>query len=95
MIARAWSKSRSGARQASRHLSVDGTSVIPTASQLVQLAGMSERLPSGCTISNIAMPQRFMVLIICNEHPSNGCRARVIVTKHDMSRRWVVCDGFL
>jgi hypothetical protein len=67
----------------------------PAASQLVQLAGMSERLPSGSTTSNSKMPRRFIAPITCNERPSNGCRSRRIVTKLDMSRRWVVCDGFL
>ena len=38
---------------------------------------------------------RFMVPITCNERPSNGCRSRSIVTELEMSRRWVVCDGFL
>jgi len=85
-MARAWSKSTSGARQASRRPSVDGVPAIPTASQLVQLAGMSERLPSGSTISNSILPRRFMALITCNERPSNGCRSRRIVTKFDMSR---------
>jgi RNA-directed DNA polymerase len=36
-----------------------------------------------------------MVLIICNERPSNGCRSRKIVTEFGMSRWWVVCDAFL
>src|SRR5437016_5636767 len=36
-----------------------------------------------------------MVLMTCNERPSNGCLSRRIVTKLDMSWRWVVCDGFL
>src|SRR6202035_2172052 len=56
---------------------------------------MSERLPSGSTTSNSRTPRRFMAPITCNERPSNGCRSRRIVTKLDMSRRWVVCDGFL
>src|ERR1700730_696055 len=56
---------------------------------------MSERLPSGSTTSNSRAPRRFMAPITCNERPSNGCRSRRIVTKLDMSRRWVVCDGFL
>src|SRR4029077_15384498 len=56
---------------------------------------MSERLPSGSTTSNSRTPRRFLAPITCNERPSNGCRSRRIVTKLDMSRRWVVCDGFL
>src|SRR5215470_11693874 len=36
-----------------------------------------------------------MVLITCNERPSNGCRSRRIVTEFGMSRWWVVCSFFL
>src|SRR4029077_17809084 len=56
---------------------------------------MSERLPSGSTASNSRTPRRFRAPITCNERPSNGCRSRRIVTKLDMSRRGVVCEGFL
>src|SRR5271166_6643419 len=73
----------------------DSSLAAPADSQLVQLAGMSERLPSGSTTSNSKMPRRFMTPITCSERPSNGCRSRGIVTKLDISRRWVVCDGFL
>src|SRR3984893_2213860 len=96
-ITLAWSKSASEARQGARcsQRDADSSCATPAASQLVQLAGMSERLPSGSTTSNSRTPRRFMAPITCNERPSNGCRSRRIITKLDMSRRWVVCDGFL
>src|SRR5258706_16434813 len=73
----------------------DGWSVTSVAFQSVQLAGISERLPSGSTTSNSRAPRRFMVPISGNERPSNGCRSRSIITELEMSRRWVVCSGFL
>src|ERR1700730_4560439 len=96
-ITLAWSKSASEARQLARcsQRDADSSLAAPAAPQSVQLAGMSERLPSGSTTSNSKMPRRFMAPITCNERPSNGWRSRRIVTKLDMSRRWVVCDGFL
>src|SRR5271169_4723118 len=36
-----------------------------------------------------------MVLMTCRMRPSKGCRSRSIVTEREVSRRWVVCDGFL
>jgi hypothetical protein len=62
--------------------------------QSVQLAGMSDRLPSGRTTSNTGVPRRLMADITANERPSNGCRSRTIATER-VSRRWVVCDNFL
>src|SRR6266853_5298061 len=73
----------------------DHWSVTSVAFQSVQLAGISERLPSGSTTSNSRAPRRFMVPISGNERPSNGCRSRSIITELEMSRRWVVCSGFL
>src|SRR5262249_56786364 len=93
-IPRAWSKSASEARQASRCSDRDCNGP-PSAGQSVHPAGMSERLPSGSTTSKNSVPRRLMVPITGNERPSNGCRSRKIVTKVEMSRKWVVCDGFL
>jgi hypothetical protein len=93
-IPRAWSKSASEARQASRGSDRDGGGP-PAAGQSVQPAGMRERLPSGSTTSSNKVPRRLMVPITGNERPSNACRSRKIVTELEMSRRWVVCDGFL
>jgi hypothetical protein len=94
-IPRAWSKSVSEARQQSRWSDDDWGRSSAVTVQSVQLAGMSERLPSGSTTSNNSMPRRLMVPITGNERPSNGCRSRRIVTDLEMSRRQVVCDDFL
>ena len=93
-IPRAWSKLVSEARHASRRS--DRDCVGPQApGQSVQSAGMSERLPLGSATSKNSVPRRLIVPITGNERPSNGCRLRKIVTELEMSRRWVVCDGFL
>jgi hypothetical protein len=94
-IPRAWSKSVSEARQHSRWSDDDWGRSSAVTVQSVQLAGMSERLPSGSTTSNNSVPRRLMVPITGNERPSDGCRSRRIVTDLEMSRRQVVCDDFL
>ena len=48
----------------------DRSSVTSTAFQSVQLAGMSDRLPSGSTASNSRTPRRFTVPITGNARPS-------------------------
>ena len=94
-ITRRWSKSVSGARQGSRRCGLGGEGWSFVVFQSVQLAGISERLPSGSATSNSGVPRRFRVPISRNERPSKGCRSRSIVTEPERSRRWVVCDVFL
>ena len=94
-ITRRWSKSVSGARQGSRRCGLGGEGWSFVVFQSVQLAGISERLPSGSATSNSGVPRRFRVPISRNERPSKGCRSRTIVTEPERSRRWVVCDVFL
>src|SRR5262249_30857633 len=92
---RARSKFANDARQGSRSVTPDAEVSATSVSQFVQLAGMSERLPSGSTMSSSRAPPRLIVLITGNARPSNGCRSRIIVADRKISRRWVVCDGFL
>ena len=93
---RARSKFVNDARQGSRLVTPDANlSSTSDASQFVQLAGMSDRLPSGSTMSSSRAPPRLIVLITGNARPSNGCRSRIIVADRKMSWRWVVCDDFL
>jgi hypothetical protein len=79
-IPRAWSKSVSEARQHSRWSDDDWGRSSAVTVQSVQLAGMSERLPSGSTTSNNSVLRRLTADITANKRPSNGCRSRRIVT---------------
>jgi hypothetical protein len=92
-MVRARSKSAIGARQRSPRL--QSASAARAAFQSVQLAGISDRLPSGSTTSNSRVPRRRMVPMTCNARPSNACRSRRIVAELKMSWRWVVCGNFL
>ena len=89
-MTRARSKSASGAMHNSPRAAVESGAPSVPVFQSVQLAGMRERLPSGSTTSNSRVPRRFIVPIIGNERPSNGCRSRTIAADFEMSRRWVV-----
>jgi hypothetical protein len=54
--------------------------------QSVQLAGMSDRLPSGKTTRAKTTPRRRMLLITASDWPSKAWRSRVMVTEFGMSR---------
>jgi hypothetical protein len=54
--------------------------------QSVQLAGMSDRLPSGKTTRAKRTPRRRMLLITASDWPSKAWRSRVMVTEFGMSR---------
>ena len=57
-----------GANHGASSASIDG--IGPTSTfQSVQLAGISDRLPSGRTVRRYRMPRRLMVLITDNARP--------------------------
>jgi hypothetical protein len=56
-------------------------------SRSVQVAGMSDLLPSGRTSSNSTRPCRRICPNNTNSCPSNGCRGRLICTVLTVSRR--------
>jgi hypothetical protein len=95
-MVRAWRKSTSLARLCGRPFSVAAAgSATGIAAKSVHPAGISERLPSGSTISSNATPRRCTALSACRTQPSKGCRSRRIITGRGKSRRWVVCGGVL
>ena len=88
-MVRAWSKSASVARQGStvRRARIGGSSATRIVAKSVQLAGMSERLPSGSTTSSKQTPRRCMAPITCRDAALKG-----MPLTQDCYRTWKVAE---
>ena len=87
MTLRRWSKSPSLPRSWAPSLaSPAGVRLACSVLQSVQLAGMSDRLPSGKTTRTRRTPRRRMLVITASDWPSKAWRSRVMVTESGISR---------